>query len=269
MCSLYEWFMAGKGASSSFVRLSGKRKRKKYFSGDFKRLQTNFSLSDSAPNVSFFSPGCLSVSFKSRKRRRSRMRKRLERNNHCFCHPWDSKREGTQNLQHSLSTVPLTSRGCCWRTWRTPAGLLFDSKKRWLQLLLLNQEICVKVMQPEDSQYLVMAASHHHQAYNNLRSSYAGAEAFAQATGQAPPRPGTLGGYPFASMNNSSLHPNSYPHPHATHPYLTSYPTNVTSCPPCPSPPRDGKKHSFISLSKTWIKLHELRDYSFLSSNDS
>ena len=115
-------------------------------------------------------------------------------------------------------------------------------------------------MQPEDSQYLVMAASHHHQAYNNLTSSYAAVGADFAASGQAPPRPGTLGGYPFASMNNSPLHPNSYPH-HPHHPYLTSYPPNVTSCPPCPSPPRDGKfyeniiwvTHSFSSR-KTLVK---------------
>jgi hypothetical protein len=40
-------------------------------------------------------------------------------------------------------------------------------------------------------------------------------------------------------MNNSPLH-NTYSH-HTGHPYLSTYPPNVTTCAPCPSPPRDGK----------------------------
>jgi len=81
----------------------------------------------------------------------------------------------------------------------------------------------------------------HHQAYSSIRSSYsaqnaqAAHEAAFAAAGQ-PTR--SLGGYPFA-MNNSPLH-NSYSH-HTGHPYLSSYPPNVTTCAPCPSPPRDDK----------------------------
>ena len=84
----------------------------------------------------------------------------------------------------------------------------------------------------------------HHQAYSSIRSSYApGAqaahEAFAQAQGQR-----SLSGYPFASMNNSPLH-NTYSH-HTGHPYIGSYPPNVTSCAPCPSPTRDGECFTFF-----------------------
>lgn len=90
---------------------------------------------------------------------------------------------------------------------------------------------------------------------SNLCQSYAqaaGAEAF--ASGQAGR---SLGGYPFPAMNNSPLH-NPYQHS-SHHPYLTSYQSSVTSCPPsCPSPPRDGKccsrrqsdtSHSSINVS--------------------
>jgi homeobox protein DLX2 len=79
----------------------------------------------------------------------------------------------------------------------------------------------------------------HHQAYSSIRSSYsaqnaqAAHEAFAAAGQQR-----SLGAYPFA-MNNSPLH-NTYSH-HTGHPYLSTYPPNVTTCAPCPSPPRDDK----------------------------
>ncbi|KAI1289472.1 Homeotic protein distal-less [Halotydeus destructor] len=94
---------------------------------------------------------------------------------------------------------------------------------------------------------------HSHQTYSSIRSSYAaqaaaaGAaqaahEAFSSGQGRA------LSGYPFAAAmsSNSPLHANSYSHPghpgHPGHPYLTSYPPNVTSCAPCPSPPRDSDR---------------------------
>lgn len=108
----------------------------------------------------------------------------------------------------------------------------------------LDQETANKSAFMEMQQQAALGVAHH-QAYSNLRNSYAAQNAhevaFASAGGQ-PGRPG-LGGYPFAAMNNSPLH-NTYPHHAGHHPghhYLTSYPPNVTSCPPCPSPPRDGK----------------------------
>jgi distal-less (fragment) len=86
----------------------------------------------------------------------------------------------------------------------------------------------------------------HHQAYSSIRSSYApGAqsahEAFAQAQG-----PRSLSGYPFASMNNSPLH-NTYSH-HTGHPYIGSYPPNVSNCAPCPSPTRDGEFYNLLFI---------------------
>jgi homeobox protein DLX2 len=72
----------------------------------------------------------------------------------------------------------------------------------------------------------------HHQPYSSIRSSYSAQnDAFA---GQQR----SLGAYQFA-MNNSPLH-NTYSH-HTGHPYLSTYAPNVTSCAPCPSPPRDDK----------------------------
>lgn len=73
--------------------------------------------------------------------------------------------------------------------------------------------------------------SSHHHSYSAIRSSYPGTqsahEAFAQA--QAP-----IGDYPFPPMNNSYTH-------HTGHSYMNSYPSNITSFPACPTPPRDGK----------------------------
>lgn len=109
----------------------------------------------------------------------------------------------------------------------------------------LDQETANKSAFMEMQQQAALGVAHH-QAYSNLRNSYAAQNAhevaFAASAGGQPGRPG-LGGYPFAAMNNSPLH-NTYPHHAGHHPghhYLTSYPPNVTSCPPCPSPPRDGK----------------------------
>lgn len=88
----------------------------------------------------------------------------------------------------------------------------------------------------------------HHQAYSSMRN-YQGPgsahDAFAQA--QAPR---SLSGYPFAQMNNSSLH-NSYSH-HSGHSYLSPYPPNVTTCPPCSSPPRDGELIEIASLNNVY-----------------
>ncbi|XP_015790230.1 homeobox protein DLL homolog isoform X2 [Tetranychus urticae] len=73
--------------------------------------------------------------------------------------------------------------------------------------------------------------SSHHHSYSAIRSSYPGTqsahEAFAQA--QAP-----IGDYPFPPMNNSYTH-------HTGHSYMNSYPSNITSFPACPTPPRDEK----------------------------
>lgn len=81
----------------------------------------------------------------------------------------------------------------------------------------------------------------HHQAYSSIRSSYSAQGAQAAHDAFVASQPGrSLGAYPF-TMNNSPLH-NTYSH-HAGHPYLNTYPPNVTSCAPCPSPPRDGKSN--------------------------
>ena len=82
----------------------------------------------------------------------------------------------------------------------------------------------------------------HHQAYSSIRNSYSAqnAQAAHEAAFAAAGQPGrSLGAYSFAAMNNSPLH-NTYSH-HTGHPYLSTYPPNVTTCAPCPSPPRDGK----------------------------
>ncbi|XP_054161764.1 homeobox protein Dlx1a-like [Oppia nitens] len=76
----------------------------------------------------------------------------------------------------------------------------------------------------------------HHQAYSSISRSYSAQNSAHEAfAGQQR----SLGAYPFAAMNNSQLH-NTYSH-HTGHPYLSTYPTNVTTCAPCPSPPRDDK----------------------------
>ncbi|XP_054159847.1 homeobox protein orthopedia-like [Oppia nitens] len=67
----------------------------------------------------------------------------------------------------------------------------------------------------------------HHQANSSISRSYSPHEAFG---GQQR----SLGAYSFAAMNNSQIH-NTYSH-HTGHPYLSTYPTNLTTC---PSPPRD------------------------------
>lgn len=89
----------------------------------------------------------------------------------------------------------------------------------------------------------------HHQ-YSQLRSSYGNSQAHdAFANQQRTP----LGGYSFA-MNNSPLH-NNYSHP-GGNPYLGSYappPPNVTSCAPCPSPPRESKIEPSKSLQTTYL----------------
>jgi len=76
----------------------------------------------------------------------------------------------------------------------------------------------------------------HHQAYSSIRSSYSAQNTAHEAFAAGQQR--SLGAYPF-SMNNSQLH-NTYSH-HTGHPYLSTYPPNVTTCAPCPSPPRDDK----------------------------
>lgn len=98
----------------------------------------------------------------------------------------------------------------------------------------LDQDQANKTAFMEMQQQAALGMSHH-QAYSSIRSSYAQGAAHEAFSGQAA-RP--LGGYPFAAMNNSPLH-NTYSH-HPGH-YLGNYPPNVTSCAPCPSPPRDGK----------------------------
>ncbi|RWS31216.1 distal-less-like protein [Leptotrombidium deliense] len=85
----------------------------------------------------------------------------------------------------------------------------------------------------------------HHQAYSSIRSSYQGAQAAHEAFA-AGQQARSLGAYSFATMNNSPLH-NTYSH-HTGHPYLTTYPPNVTTCNPCPSPPRDDKTQLEESL---------------------
>src|SRR5882757_249482 len=80
----------------------------------------------------------------------------------------------------------------------------------------------------------------HHQAYSSIRSSYSAQNSAHEAFAAGQQR--SLGTYPF-SMNNSPLH-NSYSH-HTGHPYLSTYAPNVTTCAPCPSPPRDGKQYYF------------------------
>ncbi|XP_053212684.1 homeobox protein DLX-1-like isoform X2 [Panonychus citri] len=92
-----------------------------------------------------------------------------------------------------------------------------------------------------DIQQQINMSSHHQNAYSSIRPSYSrpGTQSAHEAFGEAQSSPMSMSDYPFSSMNNSSLH-NSYTH-HTGHHYMSSYPNNITSCPPCPTPPRDEK----------------------------
>lgn len=105
----------------------------------------------------------------------------------------------------------------------------------------------------------------HHQAYSSIRSSYSaqGAQAAHDAFAAAGQPTRSLGAYSFAAMNNSPLH-NTYSH-HTGHPYLSTYPTNVTTCAPCPSPPRDGKFLTFSCVQFYYMPII----YTYISPHQS
>lgn len=111
---------------------------------------------------------------------------------------------------------------------------------------LLDQEVKHSAFMDIQHQAAAGLGMQHHQAYSQLRNSYGQSQAHdAFANQQRTP----LGGYSFA-MNNSPLH-NNYSHP-GGNPYLGSYappPPNVTSCPPCPSPPRESKNETSKCLA--------------------
>ncbi|XP_053208593.1 transcription factor GATA-4-like isoform X2 [Panonychus citri] len=79
----------------------------------------------------------------------------------------------------------------------------------------------------------------HQNAYSAIRPTYpwAGTQSAHEAFAQAQASSMSMSDYPFSSMSSSSLH-NSYSH-YSGHHYMSPYPPNISSCQPCPAPPRD------------------------------
>lgn len=154
--------------------------------------------------------------------------------------------------RHKLTTLNLTDN---FATYPGMAGTVD----------ILDQD-SIKQSAFMDIQQQAAAASlgmSHHQPYSSLRSAYGNnpqshAQAAADAFASQQRTASLAGAYQF-TMNNSPLH-NSYSHP-GGHPYLSSYappPPNVTSCAPCPSPPRETKIESskFVHHHQAPYSLH-------------